>query len=140
MEQYIEFVGNHPFHFLALAVVSALLIRNLTAGAGKKMVDTREVTELINREDAIVIDVRPMAEFTQGHIVNALNIPINGFKNQISSLEKHKGKPIIVTCRSGAQSSAAYKLLQKEGFEKLHEMRGGMLAWQSANLPVSRKK
>lgn len=140
MEHLIEFVGNHVPLFLALAVVSALLTHNLTSGAGKKQIDTREVTELINREDAIVIDVRPMAEFTQGHIVNALNIPINGFKNQIGQLEKHKSKPIILTCRSGATTASAYKLLQKEGFERLHEMRGGMLAWESANLPVSRKK
>ena len=140
MEQLIEFIGNHVTLFLALAAVSALLMQNLMSGAGSKQIDSREVTELINRDDAVVIDVRPMSDFTQGHIVNALNIPINGFKDQVGQLEKHRDKPIVITCRSGAQSSSAYKLLLKEGFERVHELRGGMLAWQSANLPISRKK
>ena len=140
MEQLFEFIGNHVTLFLALAAVSALLVQNLMSGAGSKQIDNREVTELINREDAIVVDVRPMTDFTQGHIVNALNIPINGFKSQIGQLEKHRDKPIILTCRSGATSSSAYKMLLKEGFERVHELRGGMLAWQSANLPVSHKK
>jgi rhodanese-related sulfurtransferase len=140
MAQLIEFIGNHVTLFLALAVVSALLTQNLMSGAGKKQIDSHKATELINRDDAVVVDVRPMTEFTEGHIVNALNIPLNGLKNQLGQLEKHRDKPIILTCRSGATSGSAYKLLLKEGFEQVHELRGGMLAWQSANLPVSRKK
>lgn len=140
MEQLIEFIGNHVTLFLALAVISALLAHNLISGAGSKQIDNHRATELINREDAVVVDVRPMKDFAEGHIVNALNIPINGFKSQIGQLEKHREKPIIITCRSGATSSSAYKLLLKEGFGQVHELRGGMLAWQSANLPISRKK
>jgi rhodanese-related sulfurtransferase len=140
MAQYIEFIGNHPLLFVALAVISALLVQNLLAGSGKGYIDTSRVTELINRDDAVVVDVRPMADFSNGHIINALNIPIGSFQNQIGQLEKHRDKPIIITCRSGVQSSNAYKALQKEGFEQVYELRGGMLAWEGANLPVSRKK
>ncbi|MFC1684700.1 rhodanese-like domain-containing protein [Pseudomonadota bacterium] len=140
MAQLIEFIGNHVTLFLALAVISALLAQNLMSGAGKSQIDNHRVTELINRDDAVVVDVRPMADFTEGHIVNALNIPLNGFKNQLGQLEKHRDKPIILTCRSGATSGSAYKLLIKEGFKQVHELHGGMLAWQSANLPISRKK
>jgi rhodanese-related sulfurtransferase len=65
---------------------------------------------------------------------------MNGLKNQINRLDKHRQKPIIVACRSGAQSSSACKQLHKEGFEKVFNLKGGILAWQDANLPVSRKK
>jgi rhodanese-related sulfurtransferase len=140
MEQLIEFIGNHITLFIALAVASALLVQNLLAGSGAGYIDTARVTELINRDDAVVVDVRPMADFAGGHIINALNIPIGSFKNQITQLEKHRSRPIIITCRSGVQSSAAYKALRKEGFEQVYELRGGMLSWQGANLPVSRKK
>ncbi|MDX1345773.1 MAG: rhodanese-like domain-containing protein, partial [Sedimenticolaceae bacterium] len=73
-------------------------------------------------------------------IVNSVNLPINGFKNQIKQLEKQKEKPIIVSCRSGNQSQMACRELRKAGFEKVYNLRGGVLAWQSANLPLTKKK
>ena len=139
MEQFIEFAGNHPLLFLALAAVSALLVQNLLSTGGKLNVPPLKATEMINREDAVVLDVRPMTDFNQGHIIRAVNIPSNGLKGQIKTLEKHKDKPIIVTCRSGGQSAAACRLLKKEGYENVFNLQGGMLAWQNANLPVSRK-
>ena len=138
MQQLLEFVGNHPFLVMALVVISALLVYTLVSGS-KGALDTSSVTELINHKQAVVIDVRPTADFSQGHIINAINIPMNGFKNQIGSLEKHKDKPIVISCRSGAQSSQACNQLRKEGFSEVYNLKGGMLAWQDANLPTTRK-
>ena len=139
MQQLLEFAGNHPFLFGAFGLVSILLIYNLISGRDKSSLDPVAATQLINREDAVVVDVRPMSEFSSGHIIGAINIPINGLKNQLAQLDKHKSKPIIVACRSGAQSSGACTQLRKAGFEKVHNLRGGIMAWQNANLPVSRK-
>lgn len=138
-QQLIEFVGNHWLLFVALAAIVGLLVHNLTLGH-KGSVDPTGATDLINRRDALVVDVRPAADFAKGHIVNAVNIPINGFKNQIGTLQKHKDKPIVISCRSGSQSSLACRQLRKEGFEDVYNLRGGILAWQSANLPLTRKK
>lgn len=134
-----EFIINHWFLFLALVTTLGLLAHNLIQG-NKGTVDPLGATDLMNRREAVVIDVRPLADFAQGHILNAINLPMNGFKNQISSLHKHKGKPIIVNCRSGSQSAMACKQLRKEGFEEVYNLRGGIMAWQSANLPVTRKR
>jgi len=139
LNQLFEFVVNHWVLFLALAAILALLAHNLTVGA-KGSVDPLGATELINHRDAVVVDVRPAADFAKGHTINALNIPMNGFKNQMGTLQKHKEKPIVVNCRSGSQSSAACQLLRKEGFAEVYNLRGGVLAWQSANLPLTRKK
>jgi rhodanese-related sulfurtransferase len=140
MDQIIEFVGNHLGLVVALVVILTLLVQNLIGGGGgKDAVDPARATDLINHEDAVVVDVRPMADFNQGHIIGAINIPSNGFANQLKQLERHKAKPIIVSCRSGAQSAQACATLRKAGFEKVHNLRGGILAWQSANLPVTRK-
>jgi rhodanese-related sulfurtransferase len=140
MEQLLEFAGNHLALVAALVVILILLTQNLMADvSGKWVVDPQRATELLNREEAVVVDIRPMADFTKGHIINAINIPMNGFKNQMSQLNKHKEKPIIVACRSGAQSAAACKLLRSDGFEQVYNLKGGILAWQSRNLPVSRK-
>lgn len=140
MDQIIEFAGNHLELVAALVVILVLLAQNLIAGGtGKDSVDPVRTTELINHEDATIVDVRPIADFNQGHIVGAINIPMNGFANQLKQIEKHKKRPIVVNCRSGAQSAAACKILRKQGFEKVYNLRGGILAWQNANLPVTRK-
>ena len=138
MEQFIEFAGNHSILFGLVAVVSILLIVTLVLG-NKGSVEATTATEMINHQDAIVVDVRPTADFAKGHIINAINIPMNGFKNQVATLEKHKDKPVIITCRSGAQSSQACSDLRKQGFEQVYNLRGGIMAWQTANLPIFRK-
>jgi rhodanese-related sulfurtransferase len=138
MEQLIEFAGNHAILVASLFVVLALLAFNLMQ-AQKNSVDPVGATQLINREDAIVIDVRPMADFHNGHIVNARSIPLNGFKNQIHSLEKFKQTPIVVSCKSGNQSGSACSDLRKAGFEKVYNLRGGLHAWEAEKLPISKK-
>ena len=139
LDQLVEFVGNHWYLFLALAVIVGLLTHNLIVGS-KGSVDPLQATDMMNRREAVVIDVRPAADFAKGHIINALNIPMNGFKNQLATLNKYKGKPIIVNCRSGAQSSMACGHLRKAGFEEVFNLQGGIMAWESANLPLTRKK
>ena len=138
-QQLSEFVGNNWVLFAALVAIIALLVHNFLV-TGKGSVDPTGATDLINRKDALVVDVRPTADFMKGHIINAVNIPMNGFKKQIGTLQKHKDKPILVTCRSGSQSSMACQQLRKEGFDDVHNLRGGVLAWESANLPLSKKK
>jgi len=139
MEQFVEFSGNHWELFMALGVILGLLTYNLLLG-DKGSVSPQDATAMINQKDAIVIDVRPAADYAKGHILNSRNIPMNGFSKQIGTLDKFKDKPVIVSCRSGAQSSQACSLLRKQGFTDVHNLRGGILAWQAANLPVSKKK
>ena len=139
MPQLVEFVVNHWPLFVALVAILALLVYNLLFGS-KGSIDPLQATQLINHEGATVVDVRPTADFSQGHIINALNLPMNGFKNQIGTLQKYKDRPILVNCRSGSQSSMACQQLRKEGFQSVYNLRGGILAWQSANLPLTRKR
>jgi rhodanese-related sulfurtransferase len=135
----IEFLGNNWILFMALGVILGLLTYNLLFG-DKGSVDPVGATTLINQQDATVVDVRPAADFAKGHIINAVNVPMNGFKNQTAALSKYKDKPVIVTCRSGAQSQGACHVLRKAGFPDVYNLKGGVLAWQNANLPLTRKK
>lgn len=139
LTQLTEFVGNHPMLFGMLGLILGLLTWTFIAGS-KGSVDTTGATELINKRDAVVVDVRPASDYAKGHILNAISLPMSGFKDQIATLEKHKPKPILISCRSGAQSQAACSQLRKAGFEEVFNLKGGVLAWQSANLPLSRKK
>jgi rhodanese-related sulfurtransferase len=137
--QLLEFVGNHWILFMMLGIILGLLTYNLIVG-DKGSVDPLDATGLINRRDATVIDVRPAADFAKGHIINAINIPMNGFRKQTGMLSKHKDGPIIVHCRSGSQSQAACHLLRKAGFGEVYNLKGGILAWETANLPLTRRK
>ncbi len=140
MEQFLEFASNHPLLVAAFFVVASALMWNLVMDpGGKNAVDPLTATAMINHDDAVIVDVRSMAEFKDGHIVNSINIPLNGFSNSIKQLEKHRDKPIVAVCRSGSRSGSACGMLRKQGFENVKNLRGGMLAWESANLPVKRK-
>jgi rhodanese-related sulfurtransferase len=139
IEQVIEFSSNHMLLVAALVISLVLLAQSLIAG-NKGSVNPLQATAMINHQDAVVIDVRPAADYAKGHIINAVNIPATSLTKQLTQLSKYKGKPIIISCRSGAQSSVACKQLIKEGFENVHNLKGGILGWQSENLPVTTRK
>jgi rhodanese-related sulfurtransferase len=139
VEQIIEFSGNHMLLVTALVISILLLIQNLMVGS-KGDITPVEATKMINHDDAVIIDVRPQADFSKGHIINAINIPASNLLTQLNQLEKYKNKKIIMSCRSGAQSSVACKQLGKQGFENVYNLKGGILNWQSENLPVTTKK
>ena len=138
MQQFFEFAYNHLILVSALTVVGSALAFTLFRDNRSKILPANATT-LINREDALVVDVRSKADFAKSHIINAINIPINGFNDQLNLLEKHRDKPIIIYCSSGAQSSQACSKLTKEGFEKVHNLKGGIMAWLNDGLPTTRK-
>ncbi len=140
MEQLIEFSSNHALLLIAfLAIAGALSWNVLFDPANRDGVSPVEGTALINHQDAVVLDTRSMAEFKTGHIVDAINIPVNNLSKQLKTLDKHKDRPVIVCCRTGSRSSSACKTLKKAGFEKVHNLKGGLMAWENASLPVKRK-
>lgn len=142
MEHLPEFIANHTMLVLSFLFVAGMLTWNLIGGSlsGVEQVEPLQAVQLINHEDAIVVDVRENQEYAQGYILDSLHIPLSNFNAQQSKLEKHKNVPIIVNCNSGHRSVQACKILKKSGFEKVYNMRGGILAWQSASLPIHKGK
>ena len=135
MEQVFEFIGNHMLLATALVVLLIALVVTENKRGGQS-VSTHEATKLINREKAIVLDLRPQAEFKSGHIVDALNIPYASLSGHLTELEKYKDRPIILVCKMGQHSGAAAKILMKAGYNQVTRMAGGMAEWGSSNLPV----
>jgi len=126
---------------VALAVVSgAMLTWSFVGGrlSGVEQADTLKATRLFN-DDALVLDVREDKEYAAGHIPKAKHIPLGQLANRLQELEKYKGKPILVTCRSGHRSARACGMLKKAGFETVFNQAGGIIAWERANLPVTIK-
>ncbi len=135
----MEFVQNNILLIAVAFVSGAMLIWPLVRrSAGGPWVNTLQATQLINREDAIVIDVRDASEYAKGHILGAKNVPLAEIARRAGDLEKHKAKPVIVHCESGNRSGGAASTLRQHGFEKVHTLAGGFAAWQQAGLPVQK--
>ncbi len=107
--------------------------------SGIKQVGPQEAVLLFNHDDALVLDVREQSEWADGHITRAKHIPLGQIKSKLGELEKFKDKPIVVVCRSGNRSNTACGLLKKSGFQNLHNLAGGMIAWEQAGLPREQK-
>ncbi len=141
MEQLTQFLVNHWVLSLAFVALALLVGASFLEGhfRGVRKLSPMAATELINREGAIVIDVGPEGEFQQGHILDARHIPMASLEKALPKLEKYREQPILMSCRTGQSSASAGTKLSKQGFSRVHVLGGGTLAWQNANLPLSRK-
>ena len=141
MDQLIEFAGNHLFLVGALFAVMALLIKaEFDHQSGKaNQLDPTAAIRLMNNDDAVVVDVREAADFNKGHIKNAKNIPMSALKQQLDGVAKVKDAPVLMYCRSGNVSGKACRVLKRSGFTNVHNLAGGILGWQDANLPLTKK-
>ena len=135
MDQLFAFVGGHPYLVGLFAVLLALFVRNEMVRGGAT-ISAQEVVNLVNKEGAMVVDIRDKAEFEQGHIVDAVNIPNANLDARVDELKKYQDKPIVVACKMGQHSGAAGTALRKAGFENVYRLRGGITEWRSQSLPV----
>lgn len=135
----MEFL-QHNWYWAALALVSGSLLVVSSLRGGRGGISPAQATHLINREDALVIDVREAGEYAGGHLLNARHIPLGELPNRLADLEKFKDKPVILNCQSGGRSSSACDILRKAGFTNVHNLEGGIAAWTEAGMPVSKKK
>ena len=142
LDRMPEFLGNHPvlgslFVALVLALVFTEIARRFR---GFMEVSPVQLTQLINRQDAVVIDVSTHTEFERGHIVNSKNVLPSQFDTQSKLLKGLQDKPVAVVCRSGMTSEQICKKLVKAGFSKVFMLKGGVAAWTGEQLPVTSGK
>jgi rhodanese-related sulfurtransferase len=136
----MNFVFDNWALFTALALVLAALAWGPLQQRlrGIRTVPVSEAVRLINRERAIVVDVRNPEEFQGGHIPAALNLPLKGLAARLGDIEKHRQRPVILNCRTSQRSLAAASVLAKAGFSSPIVLAGGFMAWQSENLPTEK--
>ncbi len=122
---------------LALGSAFMLLLPMIkkTAG-GAANVSPNDAVLLINRSNAVVLDVRNDAEFASGHITDAKHIPVEQLEDRLAELRKYKDKPVLVNCQSGIRSAKACSILLKHEFSQVSNLEGGINAWVQAKLPV----
>lgn len=141
MAQLIEFAGNNLILVAALAVITALILKT---EIGLKLsnihqLNVNDAVRLMNDENVVVLDVRENKEFNSGHIRDSIHIPLALLPKRLNELEKHREKTILAVCRSGSRSNSACRTLNKNGFDKVSNLAGGIMSWSSSNLPISKK-
>lgn len=137
----LTFLEKNILLVVVCAASGAMLIwpslgRFFTGGAPE--IGAHEAVQLINRREAVVLDVRDEAEYTTAHIPNARHIPDRELKTRLKELDKFKNRPIVVSCKGGLRATGTVSLLRKSGFKEVFALRGGVAAWQQASMPVEK--
>lgn len=136
----MEFVQKNIWLVMIAVASGALFIWPTIAklfSRGRE-VGVAEAVQLINRKDAVIVDVREPNEFKSGRIPHARNIPVDRINERVKELEKLKTKPLLLVCQTGSRSAQACGGLLKDGFAQAVALSGGMAAWQQAGMPVEK--
>ena len=137
MQEFMTFAHQHWLLSLTfiLVVVGLLIIEFFKQRQGTTALSPNQVTQLMNHNDAVVIDVRSNILFNDGHIIGAQSVPLTEFNEKTKKLDKFKTKPVVVVCQLGNESPRAADTLREQGFN-VFTLAGGLRSWLDANMPL----
>lgn len=136
----MQFLSNNWMLILALLFVIFMMAQGPIAQLmhGVRSIPGVVAVNLINHENAVIVDVCEEREYEAGHLPGAINIPLRTLTQRIGELGRHKSTPVIVACRSGNRSLRGAVALKKGGFDQVYSLAGGLMAWQRDNFPVEK--
>ena len=135
VEQIFDFVTNH--YVLVGAFVFLLVAFVINEGKqGGAAITPTNLVNLVNREGAMLLDIRDSKDYSSGHIAGAVSMPVSSIDARIGELESHKDKPVVLVCKMGQHASATGRKLKALGFENVRRLSGGMSEWTASSLPV----
>lgn len=134
----MAFAGRHPYLSLGLAGITVALVYNELAGrlSGVRRLNPAQLTGLINRDNALVVDLRPAADFQKGHVAGSKNVQMTQFDPENRQLAPARALPVVLVCKAGDAATGAARRLRKAGFQNVNMLEGGIQAWQAADLPL----
>jgi rhodanese-related sulfurtransferase len=140
LPELIAFASRHPYLSLGLAGLTVAIVFNEVSGLfrGYKGLQPAGLTALVNRDNALVVDLRASADFEKGHIPGAKNVQMSQFDPENKQLAAARALPVVLVCKAGQASGDAAKRLRKAGFEHVYVLDGGIGAWQQAGLPLAK--
>lgn len=139
MNEILDFLMQHwQLSSLFVVLVVAYAIFEVKQDPGSKQVSAEQAVALYNHEQALILDIRSADAYEAGHIVGAVHLAADHIESKLKKLQKYSQKPVIVVCNAGRQATKIVKRLEAEGFSQPLSLAGGMNAWQTANLPVTK--
>lgn len=146
MDLFLQRLPEFIQHNIILVAIFVVLLVMLIGGEVSRLtrkykaVSPAQLTQLINRDNALVVDVSALADYQAGHILGARHVAMSQFDPEHKELAKVKDLPVAVVCKTGQTAAGACERLAKAGFSKVYWLDGGMQAWTGADLPVTRGK
>ena len=140
MQELIQvLIQNWAMSAGLLIVLTLILINEIQFIKKKgKELSPQEVVNLINHEDAVIVDIRDADTYKKGHIIDAINVRTDDLSQ--NKIKQYKDKHVVLVCNRGIQAAQLALKLRQDGFSHLVVLAGGMTAWQQAQLPVSKGK
>lgn len=137
-QELLAFLSRHPLLALGLAGVTLALLYTEAARLLQRFrtIKPGELVPLVNRDNALVIDLRAQADFQQGHVSGSKHVQMSQFDPEHKQLAAAKALPVVVVCKTGMTATGAARRLVKAGFEKVYVLDGGIEAWRGAGLPL----
>ncbi|MGL4544673.1 MAG: rhodanese-like domain-containing protein [Plesiomonas sp.] len=142
-QQVMQFIQGHTVLSVAwIGLFVAVIVTTYKSRFSPiKTVDNARATQLLNRENAVAVDIRSPDDYRKGHIVDSINMLPSAIKdNNLGELEKHKAQPVIVVCATGMTARSAAENLHKLGFTQVSVLSEGISGWSAAHLPLARGK
>ena len=142
MDRLLEFAQENLMLSLVLAGLTLALVVTevMRLFRGFKGVSPAQLTDLINREDALVVDLRGVGDFEKGHIIGSRHVLPSQVDPEGKLLAKAKESPVVLVCAVGVTASGTAQKLVKAGFKKVSVLDGGIGAWTGAGLPLAKGK
>lgn len=141
----MQFIVDNIVLIMAAFLSGALLVWPMvTRGSGAPAINTLGATQMLNTQDALLIDLREERERARGVAPQAFHVPMSGLSARLGEIKQRasKGKeqvPVILMCQSGWRGMKAGRMLKKAGLQAVFNLEGGFDAWQQAGLPVAKK-
>jgi rhodanese-related sulfurtransferase len=134
----VKFIVDNWMLILIALSSGGMLAWPLLRGANSGSLTAQGAVQLINRERAVVVDVREPEEFASGHMTGAKNVPLNQLEEKLTAAVKNKTVPLLLVCATGARAQRAVAIAKKLGYEQAQAVAGGLKSWKEANLPVEK--
>ena len=137
---FISFVQAFSFEFSLLfaILVSAFLVERALHRRKGKSINNQELVGMMNDESPLLIDVRSEKEFSGGHIRGSVRVDPKGLREQFAELDKGANRPLVFLCQYGVKAGQAVQGIFDNAPERVYRLRGGLVAWESDNLPLQR--
>jgi len=134
----VKFIVDNWMLILIAVSSGAMLAWPLIRGTGGGSLTAQGAVQLINRERAVMIDVRDATEYAAGHATGARNVPLDQLEQKLPTTVKNKALPVLLMCASGARAQRALATAKKLGYEQAQVVGGGLKSWKDANLPIEK--
>ena len=134
----MKFIVDNWMLILIALSSGGMLAWPMVRGANAGSLTAQGAVQLINRERAVVVDVREPEEFAAGHVTGAKNVPLGQLEQKLTAAVKNKSLPLLLVCATGGRAQRAVATARKLGYEQAQAIAGGLKSWKDANLPVEK--